>query len=73
MRRLRIMNALIFKQETGTPIEFAKTVGVSRSHLYRLLELLGSMEAPICYSRKKRSFYYSKSYDFDEELKNQLL
>ena len=69
MHRLRAMNALIYEQITGTPIEFAKKIGVSRRQLYRLLELLISLEAPVSYSRKMQSFYYSKPYDFEMELK----
>ena len=48
----------IKKRITGTPKEFAKQLGISRSYLYRSIEALRNVGALISYSRKRATFYY---------------
>ena len=72
MQRLRTLDALIQKEKTGTPNQVARNIEISRSQLYRMIETLKSLEAPVCYSRKRQSFFYSKPFDFDAELNSRL-
>ena len=48
---------------TGTPDEFARCLGVSRTSLYELLDELKSRGAPIQYSKTSKTFYYKQPYD----------
>ncbi len=63
LERLRKAHKLIQQQHTGTPNEFAKTLGVSRRQLYNIIEYLKELGAPLIYNRKSNTFYYE--YDFD--------
>ncbi|MDR2824383.1 MAG: hypothetical protein LBB41_04195 [Prevotellaceae bacterium] len=60
--RIQKIHKLIEKQTTGTPLEFAKTVGVCRSHLYNLIDYLRINGAQVNYSRKQKSFYYEENF-----------
>ena len=46
------------------PIEFARRMQISERSLFRLLDSLKEMEAPLCYSRKSFTYYYSTDFDF---------
>ena len=58
------MHQLIQTEKTGNPNMLANRLGISRSTLYRILDELKSYDAPIEYSRKRETFYYSKFYEF---------
>lgn len=62
LERYQKIDALIQQQKTGTPREFSNKLGISRSHLYRLLEILKDKGAPIKYDRKLLTFCYSEPY-----------
>jgi predicted transcriptional regulator len=68
--RINKAHQLILEEKTGTPIEFAEKLKISRSHLYNLTNKLKGYDAPIKYSKKISSFYYSKPFAL--ELKNSL-
>lgn len=61
--RITLMNKLIKEQSTGTPDEFAATLGIKRTRLYEMVDELKSFGAPIQYSKRKNSFYYEYPYD----------
>jgi hypothetical protein len=61
--RISKMHKLVLRRRTGTPAEFARHLGVSRTTLYELLDELRSRGAPITYSKSTRTFFYSKPYD----------
>jgi predicted DNA-binding transcriptional regulator YafY len=61
--RIGKMNKLVQRRLTGTPVEFAQQLGVSRTSLYELLDELRSRGAPIQYSKSTRTFYYSQPFD----------
>ena len=59
------IHSLINRKGTGTPIEFASRLNVSRATLFRLLkDLREAFSAPINYSKTKQSYYYEKDYQF---------
>jgi predicted DNA-binding transcriptional regulator YafY len=61
--RIGKMHKLVQRRRTGTPVEFAQQLGVSRTSLYELLDELRSRGAPIVYSKSTKTFYYSQPYD----------
>ena len=60
--RINKAHQLILEEKTGTPLEFADKLNISRSNLYNLLDVLKEHDAPIKYSKKNNSFYYSKPF-----------
>jgi biotin operon repressor len=61
--RISMMHKLVANQKTGTPVEFARQLGVSRTSLYELIDELRSRGAPIAYSKSARTFFYRQPYD----------
>ena len=58
------MNWLIKSGHTGTPAEFAITMGISQSHLFRCLNELQQYDLDIQYSRSMKTYFYGN----DKEL-----
>ncbi len=58
-----MMHKLVSRQRTGTPEEFARQLGVSRTSLYELIDELRSRGAPIVYSKSSKTFFYREPYD----------
>ena len=54
---------LVLRQKTGTPEEFARQLGVSRTTLYELIDELKSRGVPIVYSKSAKTFFYKQPYD----------
>ena len=61
--RISMMHRLVSGQKTGTPEEFARQLGVSRTSLYELIDELRSRGAPIAYSKSAKTFFYRQPYD----------
>lgn len=61
--RIDKMNKLVLARKTGTPVEFASQLGVSRTSMYELIDELRSREVPISYSKSIRSFYYTRPFE----------
>jgi biotin operon repressor len=61
--RISMMHKLVLRQRTGTPVEFAQQLGVSRTTLYELIDELRSRGAPIVYSKSTKTFFYKQPYD----------
>jgi DNA-binding protein len=57
------IHALIQKEATGTPDEFAKRLHISRRLLYYLLDELKDVGAEIEYNRRKSTFYYANDFE----------
>ncbi|MBS3808196.1 MAG: helix-turn-helix domain-containing protein [Bacteroidales bacterium] len=58
MDRYKKMHLLIKRENTGTPGEFARKLGISKSQLYNCLDELRIRGAEITYSKIKRSYVY---------------
>lgn len=52
---------LIASGRTGTPYEFANTIGISQSHLFRCLRELEQFGLDIHYSRNLKTYYYGNT------------
>jgi hypothetical protein len=51
-------------EATGTPVEFARKLDISESHLYELLDILKRMGGPIAYSRSRKTYHYTRPVAF---------
>jgi len=60
------MYQLVKQRRTGSPIEFAKKLRISRSQLYNVKEELEDYGAVIKYSRKQKTFYYENPFELTE-------
>ena len=58
IEKLELFHKLVEQEKTGTPIDFAKRIGVSRSTLYELISEFESRDIAIGYSRSRSTFYY---------------
>ena len=56
--RLERIDRMIQLRSTGSPVDFAKRLDISKRQLFRTLEILKDYGAPISYSRSLGSFYY---------------
>jgi predicted DNA-binding transcriptional regulator YafY len=61
--RISLMHKLVSRQKTGTPEEFARQLGVSRTSLYGLIDELRLRGVPIAYSKSAKTFFYRQPYD----------
>ena len=61
--RIGRLNRIVQRGHTGTPVEFARQLGVSRTCLYEMIDELRSRGVPIVYSKSLKTFYYSHPYD----------
>jgi DNA-binding phage protein len=61
---LQRMHDLIARKSTGTSAQMAERLEMGRTTLYRRLEDLKSLGAPLCYDKERRSFCYTKPYNF---------
>jgi len=64
IKRLQLLHELISEQKTNTPEVLAARLDISRASLYQLIDDLKKNNLPITYSRKKRSFIYTKTVNF---------
>jgi predicted DNA-binding transcriptional regulator YafY len=56
--RLEVIIHLINTGKTGTPEEFAGKIGISQSHLYRVIDELRLYGIPVVYSRSRKTYWY---------------
>ena len=49
------------QEKTGTPMEFAQKLNISKSKLYELLGDLKSLGMEVKYNRRQKTFYYADS------------
>lgn len=65
LERIERIHQLISVRKTGTPTEFASKLHISPSRLYRILDEMRSLGAPISYDRQMMSYYYEKPYKIE--------
>jgi DNA-binding IclR family transcriptional regulator len=56
--RIQRIHELIKRKASGTPKELATRLGISARQLYKLLDLMKELGAPILYSNTLCSYYY---------------
>jgi predicted DNA-binding transcriptional regulator YafY len=62
--RIRRIHDLIKFEKTGTPLELAERLAISRSLLYLTLDQMKTMGFPLAYDFKRKSYYYTELCDF---------
>ncbi|TVR75478.1 MAG: DNA-binding protein, partial [Marinilabiliales bacterium] len=62
IERIEMIHKLVEQECTGTPGEFARRLGISRTRLYEVMDDLKMEGAPIAYSRSCRTFYYEEPF-----------
>ena len=62
LERIEKIHKLVNQERTGTPDEFAKHLGISRTRLYEIMDDLKLEGAPISYSKLCRTFYYEEPF-----------
>ena len=73
LKRIQKIHQLISCQCTGSPDDLAASIYVSRRDLYYILHGLKKMGAKICYSRTKKTFYYTNRFNLNMQIKVSLL
>ncbi len=63
--RISRMHRMLNRQATGTPAEFARQLGVSRTTLYEMIDELKSRGAPISYSKSSCTFFYTEPFEIN--------
>lgn len=57
LERLRIINAWISAECTGSPDEFAQVLNISRRCLYEYIAFMKDLGIEVQYSKQRRTFY----------------
>ncbi|GAA4278043.1 hypothetical protein [Aquimarina mytili] len=58
------VDRLVRMQATGTPDDFAYKLGISKTKLYRIINVMKQLGAPIEYDHNLQSFVYEKAVGF---------
>ncbi|GHV50121.1 hypothetical protein FACS1894181_10270 [Bacteroidia bacterium] len=54
---------LIDRSHTGSPKDFARQLGISERRLYEIIDEMKMLGAPVEYSRKAETYYYTKEVE----------
>ncbi len=65
LERLEQLHQRIKQENTGAPKEFAIQMNISERSFYNLIEELKMMGADLCFSRKRRTYYYCSDFDLE--------
>ena len=65
---LRRLHDLVRLRATGSTPELMEKLKVSKSGLYRQLELLKNLGAPIRYDRAEQRYYYTGEFEWQWEV-----
>jgi hypothetical protein len=61
---LERVDRLIGMKATGSPKQLANRLGVSEATVFRMIETMKELEAPICYDFTRQSYTYSEPTKF---------
>ena len=67
--RLNQIDQLIRLKSTGTPKELAEKLNISEALLYKTLNEMKELGAPICYDKVSSTYYYSKQIGLELSFK----
>lgn len=66
IERINRLNLLIRREATGTPLQLAEKLNVSKATVNRLIRELKDMGAPIVYCKYSQSYKYTETdYNFE--------
>ena len=63
IERLGKLHLHILKKEVGSPIQIADKLNIGVRYFHRLKELLKEMGAEISYSKSRKTYFYTNSFD----------
>ncbi|XKX04955.1 DNA-binding protein [Tenacibaculum maritimum] len=63
LERLQQLHNLIVNENTGTPEELSELLRISKRSVHSLIKELKDYEANICYSKSRKTYYYSSDFD----------
>ncbi len=61
---LERIDQLIQLEATGTPKHLAKRLQISEATVFRIIETMKALNAPVCYDFNKRSYVYTEPTKF---------
>lgn len=73
IEQLKLLHKLIYEENTNTPEMLARKLSMSRANLYILIQDLKKNKLPISYSRRKKSFVYTKIVNINIEFSIEII
>ncbi len=67
MKQIKLMeriDQLTRLEATGTPVELALRLGISKTKLYRIINVMKDLDAPLEYDINLQSYIYAKDVGF---------
>jgi len=61
---IKRIDQLIQMQATGSSVDLANRLKISKAQLYRIVEIMRQLGAPVVYDITLKSFIYEESVDF---------
>ena len=62
LERLQQLHQRIEQENTGSPKELADYMNISERLLYNLIDELKDINAPVCYSRSRKTYFYCDDF-----------
>ena len=63
LERLQQLHKRIEQENTGTPKELAVYMAISERLLYNLIDMLKDINAPVNYSRSRKTYFYGDFFE----------
>lgn len=73
IERLQLLNKLIIQKNTGSPLELAERLRLSKRQVYNLIDELKDLGAPIFYCKRLKSYCYKDSFKLNIQFSLTLL
>lgn len=68
LEQLQQLHELIVKQATGSPSRLARFMQVSERKIYQFVEYLKDLDAPVSYSKRHKTYYYTGDFKLEISL-----
>ena len=65
LSKLKRLDALIQRKGTGTALQLASRLNVSRTTIFNYLNILKDLGAPLAYCNNRRSYYYEEPFHLE--------
>lgn len=62
---IKRIHSLIQRKGTGSPLDLAKRLSISRASVHRYLNELKNLGADIVYCKLRQSYYYKEPFDLN--------
>ncbi len=62
---LKRLDILIRRKATGTPAQLARRLDISRASVFRYINELKGVGAPIQYCKSRESYYYEEHFELE--------